>query len=111
MNSDQILSGTQEALTARRVFGEPIQTDGATILPVAVIRGGGGAGRKNAEQSGIGFGVNARPAGVFVIRDGQAIWRPAIDVNRVILGGQLVAMAAIFALRPLIAAWRHRLAT
>ena len=37
----------------------------------------------------------ARPSGAWIIEDGHATWRPAIDVNRVILGGQLVALTAI----------------
>ena len=36
---------------------------------------------------------------MFVIRDGAVRWRPAVDVNRVILGGQLVAITALLTLR------------
>jgi uncharacterized spore protein YtfJ len=109
-----VLSGAQDAMTARRVFGEPVQVGGVTVLPVAKIGGGGGGGSNvtnpggqgtTSDQGGVGFGLNAKPAGVYVIRDGNAYWRPAIDVNRVILGGQLVAIAAIWALRPLILRW------
>jgi uncharacterized spore protein YtfJ len=108
MNTEQILAGAQETLTARRVFGEPIQADGATILPVAVVRGGGGVGARSAEQGGAGFGVNARPAGIYVIRNGDAHWRPAVDINRIVLGGQLVAITALLTLRTLVVAWARR---
>ncbi|GIE75318.1 hypothetical protein Aph02nite_12680 [Actinoplanes philippinensis] len=91
--------------TAGRVFGEPIERDGVTVVPVAVIRGGGGGGagsgspeggdKVDGEGSGGGFGFTARPAGVFVIRDGDAHWRPALDVNRIVAGGQLLGLAAI----------------
>jgi hypothetical protein len=37
----------------------------------------------------------AKPAGAFMIKDGSVEWRPAIDVNRVIMGGQIVAVAAL----------------
>ena len=100
-----VLSGAQDAMTARRVFGDPIQIEGVTVLPVARVGGGGGGGSKTSDQGGVGFGLNARPAGVYVIRDGNAFWRPAVDVNRVILGGQLVAIAAIWAFRPLLLRW------
>jgi hypothetical protein len=39
--------------------------------------------------------VNARPAGAFVIHGDDVAWRPAIDVNRIIMGGQLIAAAAL----------------
>jgi hypothetical protein len=39
----------------------------------------------------------ARPVGAYVIKpDGQVAWRPAIDVQRMILGWQIVsALAAL----------------
>jgi uncharacterized spore protein YtfJ len=101
----QILQGAQDAMTVRRVFGDPMQVDGVTVVPVATIGGGGGGGSKATDQAGVGFGLSAKPAGVYVIREGSAAWRPAVDVNRVILGGQLVAIAAIWALRPLVLKW------
>ena len=107
MDSQQILESVQDAIAARRVFGDAIKADGVTVVPVSVIRGGGGAGRRT-ENGSVGFGVHARPAGVYVIRDGDASWRPAIDINRVILGGQIVAITAILALRPLLVRWLAR---
>jgi uncharacterized spore protein YtfJ len=108
MNPQQVLAGAQDALSARRVFGDPIQADGTTIIPVAVLRGGGGGGGRG-EDGGVGFGVVARPAGVFALRDGQVKWRPAVDVNRVILGGQLVAITALLTVGPAVVRWlSHR---
>ena len=46
--------------------------------------------------------MNARPAGAFVIRGEDVDWRPAIDVNRVILGGQLIAVAALLLARAVV---------
>ena len=36
---------------------------------------------------------------MFVFEDGEVAWRPAIDVNRVILGAQLVAIVAMLTVR------------
>ena len=105
MDTEQILVRAQDVMTSRRVFGEPIQVDGATLVPVAALRGGGGGGTRGTDQGGVGFGVQARPAGVYVVRDGKVSWRPAVDINRIILGGQLVAITALLALRPLIRRW------
>ncbi len=108
MDVQQVLVGTQETLNARRVFGEPIQVNGMTVIPAATVRGGGGGGGKSSEEGGVGFGINARPAGAFVVNGREVTWRPAIDVNRIVLGGQLVAMTAlVFAVPALIRRWRR----
>lgn len=107
MNTQDILVGAQNAMTARRVFGDPIEIGGSTILPVATVGGGGGGGQRG-EQAGAGFGLGARAAGVYVVRDGRVSWRPALNLNLVILGGQVVALAAILSARAVLLAWlRH----
>ncbi len=35
--------------------------------------------------TGTGFAMNTKPFGVFVLKDGEVTWRPAVDVNRMIL--------------------------
>jgi uncharacterized spore protein YtfJ len=102
MKLDEMLKGAQDALTARRVYGDPIERDGTMFLPAATVRGGGGGGGDQAGNGGGGFGVMAHPAGVYEIRDGQATWKPAIDVNRLALGGQIVAIVALLVLRSIV---------
>ena len=94
-------------MTPRRVFGDPLQVDGVTVLPVATVGGGGGGGQKGEQthDSGVGFGLGVQPAGVFVIRDGDAKWRPALNLNRVILGGQIVGLAAILTFGSALRYW------
>ena len=100
----------KDVLTVRRVFGEAYQADGTTVIPVAVVRGGGGAGGGTGERpgepergtgtgSGVGFGANARPLGVYVVQGQTVTWQPAVDLNRIVLGGQLVFLAALLLLR------------
>jgi len=100
---------------AGKVFGEPIERDDMTVLPVAAVATGGGggggsrparAGAGAAEETGEGggFGLMAKPAGAFVIRDGTVSWSPALDLNRVILGGQIVAVVALLVLGGIIRA-------
>jgi uncharacterized spore protein YtfJ len=108
MDTQLILTGAQEAITVRRVFGDPIQADGVTLIPAAIVGGGGGGGGKGTQDNGVGFGLRGRPAGMFVVRNGDVTWRPAIDVNRVILGGQLVAITALVTLRPVLLRWLSR---
>jgi uncharacterized spore protein YtfJ len=111
MDPQLVLSGAQDAMTVRRVFGDPIQVDGSTIVPVAKIGGGGGAGAHGSEQSGVGYGVSARPAGIYVLRNGKVRWRPAVDVNRVILGGQIVGIVALLTLGPALRSFLSRRAS
>lgn len=105
MDPQLVLSGAQDALSVRRVFGDPIRTDGVVLIPVAKVSGGGGGGARTGEEGGVGYGMSARPAGVYVVRDQDARWRPALDLNRVILGGQIVAMTAILTLGPILRRW------
>lgn len=98
-NVEEILSKAREDMNVKRVFGEPIEREGMTIIPVANVSGGGGGGGGHAEEGrdgfGVGYGVNAKPLGVYVIKNGDLSWQPSIDVNRVIFVGQLVAIAVV----------------
>jgi hypothetical protein len=108
MNPQDILSGAQDAMSVRRVFGDPVQAGDVTLVPVAVIAGGGGGGSKSAAEAGAGFGLSAKPAGVFAVSGGQVRWRPAVNVNRAILGGQIVGIAAIGVVGALVRLWLSR---
>ena len=107
-----------DGATVGKVFGPPITQDGITVLPVARVSGGGGGGSGTAEAQrpggteggtrsgaheaggiGGGLGLTAKPLGVFVIRDGHVGWRPALDLNKVILGGQCVMITALLVIR------------
>jgi uncharacterized spore protein YtfJ len=109
------LGTVKDAMTVSRAFGDSYQVDGITIIPVATVRGGGGGGsgtgtgkegadgeKGTGSGAGLGFGAIVRPIGVVVVKDGNVSWQPTIDVMRVILGGQLLGLAAILAIRRLI---------
>lgn len=103
-----------DLLTVRRVFGEPVTRDGVTVIPVARVVGGGGGGSgtapagqrhdddgaaapegQEASGSGGGLGVRVTPIGVYVVTGTEVTWRPALDVQRIIAGGQAVGALAI----------------
>jgi uncharacterized spore protein YtfJ len=111
MQVQDVIAQARDAMTVKRVFGEPYERDGVTIIPAARVQGGAGAGGGEGSQaegsgsgSGAGFGLSARPVGAFVVRGGELQWQPAIDVTRVILGGQLVAVVALLTLRAIFKA-------
>jgi uncharacterized spore protein YtfJ len=96
------LERTRDLLTVGNVFGEPYRLDDVTIIPVARISGGAGGGGGEGtddEQSGggfgTGFGLHAKPVGVYRIRDDRVDWRPSVDVNQVIRGSQILAGLAL----------------
>ena len=93
---------TIDGMQPKQVYAEPIERDGVIYLPAAKVRGGGGGGGDTEGNGGAGFGLTARPAGMYVIRNGDAEWRPALDLNRVILGGQVVAIVALLVLRSIL---------
>lgn len=102
---NEIIEKAREAMTVERVFGAPIERDGIVVIPAAKVRGGagGGSGRDGEERTGWGggFGMMATPAGAYVIKEGVVHWQPALDVNRIILGGQILAIVALLVIRSL----------
>jgi uncharacterized spore protein YtfJ len=103
----ELTERARDAISVERVFGAPYEKNGITVLPAARIQGGGGGGTGEGPDgegkgSGGGFGLGGKPAGVYVIRDDDVQWRPAVDVNRMILGGQIVAIVALLTLRSII---------
>jgi uncharacterized spore protein YtfJ len=99
MNVDEMLTGARDVMTVKRVYGDPIERDGIMVIPAAKIRGGGGGGGDNENNGGGGFGVTAKPAGAWIIRDGQVAWEPAIDATRIATLGMLVAIVFLWTVR------------
>jgi uncharacterized spore protein YtfJ len=107
MNTSELIEATRDVMGVRRVFGEAYEKNGVTVIPAAWIRGGLGAGegegtdetKGSGKGAGGGFGVTAKPAGVYVIDGTKVRWQPAVDVNRVIFGCQIVAIVALLVLR------------
>jgi uncharacterized spore protein YtfJ len=107
MEIQEAIAQARDTLTVKRVYGEPYEKNGVTIIPAARVQGGAGGGSGEDPQgqgkgSGSGFGVTARPIGAFVLRGDELSWRPAVDVNRIVLGGQAVAIVALLVVRAII---------
>ena len=100
MNLEQLITTARDAITVKRVFSEPYEKEGITVITAATVAGGGGGGGghddRGQEGEGGGFGLTARPAGAYVIRESKVIWRPAVDVNR--LFGALGAVVITYLL-------------
>ena len=118
MDAHEVLNQARDAMTVKRVFGDPYEKDGITVIPVANVMGGAGAGGgtgmgtkpasageetvgEGAGDSGygMGYGLRATPAGVYVIKGGEVEWKPALDTNRLTLQRAGVAIVALLVLR------------
>ena len=98
----------RDAMSARIVFGAPVEREGVTVIPAATVFGGGGLGGAEEAAEGTppggggGYGVAAWPAGAFEVRDDRVVWHKAFDttyfaVTALFVG--VVALRAILAAR------------
>lgn len=109
-----LTNAANDTFTVRRVFGEAYERNGTLVIPVARLWGGTGSGSGGGEAGapasdadtarggvqeghggGGGYGVHVKAVGVFVVDETGAHWQPALDLNRVILGGQVVLAAVL----------------
>ena len=106
MDLNDTLEGTYDAMTVKRVFGDPIEKDGVTVIPVAAIRGGlgygGGHDDSGNQGGGGGGGISARPVGVYQIENANVRWEPALDVTRIAMLGQAVAIVLLLVVRSIM---------
>ena len=121
----QVIDEARDALTVRRVYSEPYERNGVTVILASRMQGGGGGGGGEGHQEGDagagtggsgstgsgwggGFGLNARPVGAFVIHGDDVRFVPALDVTRIVIGAQLLAASALLTLRVLVRARAKR---
>jgi len=95
----KLLKSVGGTATAKAVFGQPVEKDGTTVVPVARVRcgvgGGGGRGpssreRKKASENGhaeqVGYGqgggVQAGPLGYIELSGGKATYTRIADPAR-----------------------------
>ena len=109
MEVQDVIAQARDAMTVKRVFGEPYEKNGVTVIPAARVQGGAGGGGGEGPEgqgkgSGTGFGLSARPVGAYLIRGDEVTWRPAVDLNRIVLGGQIVAIVALLTIRAIVRA-------
>jgi uncharacterized spore protein YtfJ len=115
MDLERLMTKASDALSVGRAFGAPIERGDTLVIPVAWVAGGGGGGgadagagiegRAPADESqqralhsgggGGGFGGVTWPLGVYVVKNGDVRWVPAVDATR-------IALTAIALLRTMV---------
>ena len=106
MEVQEVLSQVRDAVTVKRVYGDPYERNGVVVIPAARVGGGGGGGGGEGDQPdkgkgsgfGIGFGLGAAPVGAYVIRGEDVEWKPAIDVTSLTMRLQGVLILVLLAL-------------
>lgn len=111
MNMPEVLDELRSSIEAKRVYADPVHEDGVTVVPAATVRGGGGGGTDDEGQSGGGFGIAGSPTGAWIVKEGQVTWKPAIDVTKVLVLGELTAIVGLFAWRSVRVAQTRRVIT
>jgi uncharacterized spore protein YtfJ len=130
MNVENLLEKVSDNLWVRRAFGTAYEEDGMLIIPVAMVAGGGGAGTTRTRRgdsavrpdnlpereatvdnvtppdsgrmdAGGGFGGLVLPARVYVVKDDQVRWVPAVDVT-------IIVLASLGLVRVLARPWTRR---
>jgi hypothetical protein len=85
-------------------FAAPYERDGVTVIAAAVVTclvgGGGGRDEQGGQGGGAGLVLSARPVGAYVVRDGVVRWRPALDVNRLVLAVAALGLVRAARRRP-----------
>jgi len=91
-----------ERANASTVFGQPVEREGITVIPVAKARfgfgGGGGAGARTGEEGsggGGGGGAIVSPVGYIEVRDGTAQFKRITSLSDLLV---LMAAASLAAL-------------
>ena len=74
------LAETLTTFGVKAVYGEPIESDGVRIVPVAMLWYGFGAGSESDDDgpSGGGGGGSTIPVGAYVVRGGDVRFDPNV---------------------------------
>jgi uncharacterized spore protein YtfJ len=98
----EILDKASSKGDVRRVYGEPIERNGRTIIPVADIgfgfgfgSGSGGEGTQQGEGGGGGGKVSGKPVGYIEIAENGSEFKPIYDATKL---GTLVILGMTFLL-------------
>ena len=110
---EEIFTETKDLVTVKKVYGEPYQSNGVTLIPAASVRGGMGSGEGDGSGTtpagrGGGMGIAARPIGAYRIKGDDVVWVPAVDLTRIIVTGQIVAIVAMLVIRSILKARSKR---
>ena len=95
---ERIAEKLGSAANVTRIFGEPVERNGITVIPVskAMYGFGGGAGTKAGEEgSGGGGGLMLTPVGYIEIREGKTRFKTIRNPQTLL---RIIAVSGLFTL-------------
>lgn len=108
MKTPEVLDQVRSTVEAKRVYADPVQEDGVTVVPAATVHGCS-CGAAEEEGTGGGFGIAGNPTGAWVVKEGKVSWKPAIDATKVLVLGELTAIVGLVAWRSVRVAQSRKL--
>lgn len=100
MSEQELVASIADRLKAsgdvKVVFGEPQVIEGKTIVPVASVAYGFGAGSQPGQSTGGGGGLRVKPLGVLEITAGQTRFVPIVDATRLAMMGIMASVCIVF---------------
>ncbi len=102
---NKITDRIQASASVKTIYGEPVPVEGKTLIPVAKVRYGFGAGSKGQtaedpeEPSGAGGGVEITPMGVIEITAGETRYISLEGPRQIIKYALIAAVAIAIAIR------------
>jgi hypothetical protein len=100
--TEQLAESVGATARASAVFGEPVEAQGVTVIPVARARwgfGGGSGGREGEEGAGGGGGTSVSPVGYIELRAGEARYRGIHDRAKLAAAMAICGLSAAIAFR------------
>ena len=112
-----ITERVKDTANVRVVFGDPIESAGVTVIPVASVKiaGGGGGGKGHSAmglplegeeqvEGGIGLGaqITAKPLGYIEVANGSAKLIPIIDVTKIAVGAMVAGTLTLMIVSKLL---------
>jgi uncharacterized spore protein YtfJ len=107
-HTDDLLTALADRLGGRfsagTVFGQPVERDGVTVIPVATAQFGFGGGSgadpsKGQNGEGGGGGGRATPAGYIELKDGRSRFVPVVHPARMLAMAGAIILTALLILQ------------
>jgi uncharacterized spore protein YtfJ len=115
-----ITDRVKDTANVKVVFGDPVESSGVTVIPVAMVKvaggGGGGKGRtltvapvegEEHPEGGMGMGlqITTKPLGYIEVVDGKAKLVPIVDVTKIAIGSMIAGTLALMTIGKLLSRW------
>ncbi len=100
--TEQLAERVGATARASAVFGEPVESQGVTVIPVARAKwgfGGGSGGRNGEEGAGGGGGTAVSPVGYIELHAGEARFRRLHNHARIAAAAAGCGLSAAIAFR------------